>query len=91
MKDFTAIGLNSAGKRCIEGLVPERVCRAVYGRETDLVSALNEAGSERKSARSSLKRKLLEEFKVSHEYTEEELRNFAQLGRVLSRAFSNSG
>jgi putative ATP-dependent endonuclease of the OLD family len=84
-KDFIPIGLNSAGRRCIEGLVPERVFRAVYGRETDLVCALNETGNERKSARSALKRKLLEEFKVGQEYTEEELRNFALLGKVLSR------
>jgi putative ATP-dependent endonuclease of the OLD family len=87
-RDFVPVGLNSAGKRCIEGLVPERVFRAVYGRETDLVSALNETGNERKSARSALKRKLLEEFKVGQGYTEEELRSFMQLGKVLSRAFA---
>lgn len=62
-KDFMAVGIDKPGKRCIEGLVPDTVQTKVYGDNPDLVSALSGTPEERKQAKSSLKRLLLDEFK----------------------------
>jgi putative ATP-dependent endonuclease of the OLD family len=59
-KDFLAVGMNRPGRRAIEGLLPERVFQAVYGREVELVSALTDVADERRSAHGRLKKKLLE-------------------------------
>jgi putative ATP-dependent endonuclease of OLD family len=61
--DYMAIGVDRAGKRNIEGLVPDRVHTTVFAENPDLVQALGGTTSERNSAKSSLKRKLLDEFK----------------------------
>lgn len=89
-KDFISIGKNKAGKRSIEGLLPEKVFQAVYGREADLVSAAADAGGgeERKSARNLLKKKLLAEFTGSKVYSEADLKDFSTLGKIIGKAFS---
>lgn len=63
-KHYLPIGLNVAGKRNIEGLLPESVTTAVYGANPALVQAAT-AGTkeEAESAKNRLKRLLLEEFK----------------------------
>ena len=87
-KDFLAVGKNKAGKKAIEGLLPERIFQAVYGRETELVSALADVGDDRKSARSNLKWKLLEEFKSHTDYSDDELKDFEMLGKTINKALS---
>ena len=87
-KDFLAVGKNRPGKKAIEGLLPEKVLQAVYGREVELVSALADVGDERKSARSALKKKLLEEFIASEDYSESDLKDFEILGRAIAKALS---
>ncbi len=62
--------------------------QAVYGREVELVSALADTGDDRKSARSALKRKLLEEFIASQDYSEADLKDFEVLGRAIAKALS---
>jgi hypothetical protein len=80
--------MNRPGRRAIEGLLPERVFQAVYGREVELVSALTDGADERRSAHGRLKKKLLEEFMSSLEYTDEELKPFAAFGRTIAKALS---
>jgi putative ATP-dependent endonuclease of OLD family len=87
-KDFLAVGKDRPGKKAIEGLLPEKVLQAVYGREVGLVSALADVGDERKSARSALKKKLLEEFIASEDYSESDLKDFEMLGRAIAKALS---
>ena len=87
-KDFIAIGKNRSGKRAIEGLLPDRIFQSVYGREIDLVSALSGTTEERKSASGKLKQKLLSEFKIHSDYTDEELRDFEILGKAISKALA---
>jgi putative ATP-dependent endonuclease of the OLD family len=63
-KHFLPVGSNAAGKRCIEGLLPDSITKAVYGANPDLVrAATNGTKDEQKSAKNKLKKLLLEEFK----------------------------
>jgi len=63
-QDYLAIGLDAPGKRSIEGLLPESVRTAVFSENADLVmAATSGTKEERESARNSLKRKFLAEFK----------------------------
>ncbi len=61
---YLPVGVNAAGKKNIEGLLPDSVRSAVYGANGDLVQAAT-AGTkeEQDSAKNRLKRLLLEEFK----------------------------
>lgn len=86
-KDYCAIGKNADGFDCIEGLLPKRIKKTVYGREVDLVTTLGSSDtSARKSARNSMKQKLLEELKIS-ECTKGELIDFKKLFEIISKAF----
>jgi hypothetical protein len=88
-RDFTAVGKDKPGKRAIEGLLPERVFKAVYAKEVHLVAAaMGETTDVRKSAKNELKRKLLDEFKAHEDYTESELKEFEQLGKMILKAFT---
>ena len=46
-RDFIALGVNTPGKDCCEGLLPERVLAAVNGRETVLVMKLGSSAKAR--------------------------------------------
>lgn len=83
---YLTVGVNKPGKQCIEGLLPERVLAKVYGANPDLVMALTSAdGKERKSAKSSLKQKLLAEFKTDKTVTKDDLKPFIAIFKALSR------
>lgn len=84
--DYCAIGKSSAGADCIEGLLPDRIKKAVFGREVELVTTLTSADNKaRRSARSSLKNKLLEEMKNT-ECTANELSDFKKLFKDLAKS-----
>ena len=83
---FLAVGSTKPGKQCIEGLLPERVLSKVYGENTDLVMALTSAeNKDRKSAKSTLKQKLLAEFKSDKTISRDELKPFLPVFKALSR------
>lgn len=83
--DYVALGINQAGKDCIEGLLPQRVLSAVNGRETDLVMKLgSRENSERKSAKDALKKHYLNEFKSKTDYTKDELKELAKIVRLVN-------
>lgn len=82
--DFLAIGENKSGRDSIEGLLPDSVTSAVYGRETDLVMQLGSSVSgERRSAKSQLKRRLLEEFKANSGYSESDLKGYSAIAKAI--------
>ena len=84
--NYLAIGATKPGKQCIEGLLPERLLSKVYGQYTDLVMQLTSAdGKDRKSAKSSLKQKLLAEFKTDKTVTRDELKGFIPVFRALGK------
>jgi putative ATP-dependent endonuclease of the OLD family len=83
---FLAVGSMKPGKQCIEGLLPDRVLSKVYSANTDLVMALTSAETkDRKLAKSSLKQKLLTEFKADRTIAREELKPFLPVFKALSR------
>lgn len=84
--DFYVVGLNQPGKECIEGLVPERILSKVYGENPDLVMQLQaQDGKQRKSAKSELKRKILEEFTLHRDYSIDELSPFKPLFEFIRK------
>ncbi|MDV6225812.1 hypothetical protein R2G56_05895 [Nitratireductor aquimarinus] len=65
-RDFCAIGEDSPGGRCIEGLLPKTIKSKVYADNADLVQAMGSGDSKEKNcARNALKAKLLEATKSS--------------------------
>jgi putative ATP-dependent endonuclease of the OLD family len=61
-KHFLPVGKNQAGKKDIEGLLPDRIRASVYSAHPNLVAALCGNTQERKDAKQSLKQLLFEEF-----------------------------
>lgn len=87
--DHMAVGLNEDGKECIEGLLPQNVLSNVYGNNTDVVMRLSSADSKvRRSAKSELKTKLLEEFKKSNNISISDLKHFKPLFANIAKAFN---
>jgi putative ATP-dependent endonuclease of the OLD family len=83
---FLAIGSLKPGKQCIEGLLPDRVLSKVHAANTDVVMALTAPDAkERKSAKSSLKQKLLTEFKTDKSISRDDLKAFLPVFKALSR------
>lgn len=88
-KDFLAIGLPSAGKRNVEGLLPNSVIKAVSSSNTDLMLEIaNATGKEAKSPRNRFKSLLLAEFKQAKDIEAKELAKFANLGKSLAKMFN---
>lgn len=86
--DYLPIGKDEPGKAAVEGLLPDRVSSAVFGRETDLVMQMGSPKSDdRRAAKDRLKRLLLQEFRSHSNYTDKELKGFLDVGKVLKRAF----
>lgn len=89
-EDYIPIGLNEDGKDSIEGLLPLRILKIVHAQETNLVQKLGASdNSERKKAKNELKIKLLQEFKKHSDYTQEELKEFLKLVKIINRKFQN--
>ncbi len=88
-KHYSPIGLNVAGKKNIEGLLPDSIVSTVYGANPSLVQAAT-AGtkSEQDSAKSKLKRLLLEEFKKEAKPTPEFFGHFYALTKTINKALT---
>ncbi len=63
-KEFIVIGKNSVGQKCIEGLVPQSLLAKVYADNVELVQQSLENSEDGKTARSRIKAKVLESFKL---------------------------
>jgi putative ATP-dependent endonuclease of OLD family len=86
--DHMAVGIDDDGKDCIEGLLPDSILARVYGANTDLIMKLTSTdSSKRKSAKNSLKSKLLNEFKGAKNLTANDLKNFKPLFGNITKAF----
>lgn len=83
--DYSGLGVDQAGKDCIEGLLPQSVLSAVNGRETDLVMKLgSKDNSERRKAKDALKKFYLAEFKAKTDHTKEDLKELAKIVRLVN-------
>ncbi len=81
-KNYHPIGLDRNGFRDIEGLLPDRVRSKVYSEHTNLVA---EALGGVKDSKDKLKKKLLAEFKAHIDYSDEELKHFNLIFRVVRK------
>lgn len=86
-KHYLPVGLNQAGKRNIEGLLPEVVTKAVYEANANLVQAAT-AGTkeEQDGAKRKLKTLLLEEFRKKATPGSEFYGCFYALTKVINKA-----
>ena len=90
-KDYCAIGLNVAGKRNIEGLLPDRVVDSVNSSNGALVrAAVHGNTEEQKSAKSRLKKLMLEEFKRSAVPGPDDFKHFYAVSRVINRTLGQT-
>lgn len=88
-KQYLPIGKDVAGKRNIEGLLPESVTKAVYEANASLVQAAC-AGTkqEQESARQKLKTLLFEEFERQQTPGPEFFGGFYAVTRIINKAIS---
>jgi len=88
-KHYYAIGIDQAGKDCIEGIVPQNVVSKVHAENTDLMMQFaSQDNNIRRSARDQLKKKILDEFKSHNDYEEKDLKGFSSVIKVINNAFS---
>lgn len=88
---YVPVGLNVAGKRNIEGLLPDSVTTAVYGGNAGLVQAATSGTKEeQESARGRLKKLLLEEFKARARPGDEFYGNFYSLAKTINKALTHA-
>jgi putative ATP-dependent endonuclease of the OLD family len=86
-EDYLPIGIAASGKRNVEGLLPESVTKAVYGSNPAVVQAANFGTKEEQdSAKSKLKKLLLEEFKKAAKPTAEYFGHFYSVVKVINKA-----
>jgi hypothetical protein len=86
-KQYLPIGVNAAGKRNIEGLLPDSVTTAVYGGNADVVrAATSGTKEEQESAKGRLKKLLLQEFKARAEPGEQFFGRLYPLAKSINRA-----
>jgi putative ATP-dependent endonuclease of the OLD family len=86
--DYCAIGIDAAGKRCIEGLLPDKVRTSVYASNPDLVlAATSGTAEEQRRAKGDLKRLLLKEFKTSC-VPGDHFKAFYPFSRLISKKLS---
>lgn len=84
--DYLKVGIDKPGKQCIEGLLPERILAKVYSENTDLVMALSSAdGRDRKSAKSSIKQKILSALKADPTIRRDDLKPFLPIFKILTK------
>lgn len=86
--DHCAIGIPEDGSDCIEGLLPPEVKKTVFSDNYEKVVALgSQDPNVRRSAKSALKTKFLEEF-TSKEFDEKDLGEFKKLFTKIGKAFA---
>lgn len=86
-KTYFSIGINKAGKRDIEGLLPDSITSEVMIENHDLVTALrSDDADERKSAKNALKKKCLEKFKEKASVQNRDYENLYEVCKKLNQA-----
>ncbi|BFG69814.1 hypothetical protein KACHI17_06950 [Sediminibacterium sp. KACHI17] len=89
-KDFFKVGIDSGGKRAIEGLLPGNIFNKVWSANTELVQqSQSDNKEEAESAKDRLKKLYLDEFKQNAQPGEEYYGQFYKLTAKLNKAFKN--
>jgi putative ATP-dependent endonuclease of OLD family len=90
--DYVAIGKDAPGKKCVEGLLPERTFQTVFAGNVDLVQkATIGIGNDAKSAKSSLKNLYFEEFEKTAKPLSDDFKGFYALVKQLNKMVSKQG
>lgn len=88
-KTYCAIGVNTAGKRCIEGLLPPSVTAAVFNANPEVVQAATSGASdEQRSASHKLKQLYLAEFKKVAQPGDAFFKGFYGIVKLVNRALA---
>lgn len=88
-KSYLPIGVDQAGKKSIEGLLPDSVFNSVNNDNPDLArAAFGGTSQERKDAKQKLKRLYLERFKSEARPGEEYFGAFYPIARIITKALS---
>jgi hypothetical protein len=82
---YIAIGIDSPGKRDIEGLLPDKIRTAVYSKFPDLVAVAMSTEKDRDSAKRQLKARLLEEFKACSQPNKEYFEEFYKISSTINK------
>lgn len=86
--DFFKIGIDSAGKRAIEGLLPNDILNKVWSSNVDLVQQVtSDNKDEADRAKDKLKKLYLEEFKSNAKPGDEYYKEFYKLTSKINKAF----
>lgn len=86
--NYIAVGVDKAGKQCIEGLLPERIISKVVSQNSDLVMQLtSQDGKERKSAKNALKSRYLAEFKADNSIGVDDIKAFSPIFKTLEKVY----
>lgn len=86
---YIPVGLNAAGKRNIEGLLPDRVTTAVFAANPALVQAVASGNKEeREQARRRLKQLLLDKFRTTARPGQEDFGHFYALAKLINKALA---
>jgi putative ATP-dependent endonuclease of OLD family len=85
--DFCAIGVEGAGKDCIEGLLPMSFMSNIYAKNVEAVTALGSADKEAiRAAKRKIKQACIDGFHAE-QLTEKDLFEFKKLIAKISKAF----
>lgn len=84
-KSYLPIGLDKNGHKDIEGYLPERIRSKVYSANTSLVT---EAIGGDRDAKNKLKKKYLEAFTSNVDYSEDEMKYFNEMNKIISKNLS---
>jgi len=91
-QDYMPIGVDAAGKRSVEGLLPDSIHQKVYSENPSIVmAATSGTKEERESARNRIKRLCLDEFKSSSKPGVEFFGQFYRVTRQINAAFAQAG
>ena len=86
---YASVGIDSAGKRNIEGLIPDCIVKAVHSSNPNVVQAATlGTKDEQENAKRKLKKMLLEEFKSRATPGSEFYGNFYPLVRRINKAIT---
>ncbi len=89
-KQYLPIGVDAAGRKDIEGLVPEEIRKAVHNANFDLAQAAMSADPhERNEAKAKLKRLLLEHFKTHSTPGDAHFAGFYKIMTPIRKALSS--
>lgn len=86
-KTFFSVGINEAGKRAIEGYLPDRIRKIVTGENSELITAMqSDNKDESKKAKDSLKEKYLEKFKAEADISKGDYVEFYKFCKKINMA-----